>query len=63
MSTIKKGDTVTTPFFPKESHAHRLVLSVERYKGHSESGYKVTTIDDKGRKISCDANWYTRVVT
>ena len=58
---LKINDLVTTEFYPKDSHLVRKVIEIKPYIGPSESGYEVTTIDHKGRKLSCDMNWYIKI--
>ncbi len=57
---IKIGDLVTTSFYPKDASLIREVIDVSRYKGASESGWKITTKDRKGRTLSADMNWYKK---
>ena len=55
---LKIGDSVTTDFYKKDSHLTRKVTDVKPYDGASESGWEVTTVDQFGRFLSCDMNWY-----
>lgn len=58
---LKVGDKVKTDFYQKDKDLVRIVTSVKRYVGASESGYEVTTEDNLGRILSCDMNWYTKI--
>ncbi len=59
---LKVGDVVKTDFYPKDKELLRKVICVTPYVGASESGYEVITKDEKGRKLSCDMNWYTKAI-
>lgn len=58
---LEVGDKVKTDFYPKDKELIRVVTNVKRYVGASQSGYEVTTIDCKGRELSCDMDWYTKI--
>tara|TARA_Y100000310_G_scaffold332116_1_gene407081 strand:+ start:3181 stop:3369 length:189 start_codon:yes stop_codon:yes gene_type:complete len=58
---LKVGDYVTTDFYPKDKYLKRKVVSVEKYVGASQSGWEVTTIDQRNRKLSCDMGWYKKI--
>ena len=55
---LKVGDKVKTTYYPKDSNLVREVIRIREYPGASESGWEVTTRDQKGRILSCDMNWY-----
>jgi len=57
---IKVGDIVKTDYYPKDRDLLRRVIAVEKYAGASESGFEVTTKDQYGRMLACDANWYVK---
>ncbi len=59
---LKINDIVKTDFYKKDSELLRKVIKIKPYVGASESGYEVTTKDEKGRVLACDMNWYTKAI-
>lgn len=51
------GDTVTTTFNRNETHKERIIESIQRYVGRSESGWEITTRCG----ISADSSWFEKV--
>jgi hypothetical protein len=57
-SLFRIGDFVTTDFYPNDSNLVREIIEIKDYIGASQTGVEITTIDQRGRKLSCDSAWY-----
>lgn len=56
---FKPGDKVVTNFYPKDRALIRVVTKVYQRKV-CKSGWFVTTRDEHGRVLDCDAHWYRK---
>lgn len=61
MENLKTGDKVTTGFYRQDKHLVRTVIRIYDPGSPCQSGLLVSTVDEFGRKLDADLEWFKKV--